>query len=202
MKSQPKKTPTGNSRLRIIAGTWRGRKLPILDAEGLRPTGDRLREILFNWLAPHIAGARCLDLFSGTGALGFEALSRGAAGATMLEANRRVAAQLRANCATLNAKNAEVIEADALVWLQHQPRANFDLAFADPPFHADLWQATMEALESGTLLAPQARIYVEAPKGILLTPPDNWRLDKSKAAGAVCAYLFIRENKTNAGKWG
>lgn len=195
MKSQPKKTSTGSSRLRIIAGTWRGRKLPILDAEGLRPTGDRLREILFNWLAPHISGASCLDLFSGTGALGFEALSRGAAGVTMLEVNRHVAAQLRTNSATLNAGNAEIIEADALAWLQHQPQATFDLAFVDPPFGADLWQATMEALEAGALLAPQARIYVEVPKDLLLSPPGNWRLDKFKTAGAVCIYLFVRESK-------
>lgn len=192
---QPKKTQPAPSKqqLRIIAGQWRGRKLPILTADGLRPTGDRLRETLFNWLTPYLPGARCLDLFAGTGALGLEALSRGADSVTMIESQREVAAQLRSNCATLKADRAELVEASALRWLDQVPQQAYDVLFIDPPFSANLWQQVIDQLEQRAFLADEAFIYVETPKPCELTPPANWTLFRSKAAGAVCARLFIRQ---------
>lgn len=192
MTPTQKKSKASTSQLRIIAGRWRGRKLPIPGAEGLRPTGDRLRETLFNWLAPQLPGARCLDLFAGTGALGLEALSRGAASVTMLELQRNVAAQLRTNCQALNAAGAQVLEANAVPWLKQTTEAPFDVIFIDPPFDADLWQAVINTLEERQLLADQAHIYIEKPKGAHLTPPNTWSLHRNKIAGAVCAQLFIR----------
>lgn len=200
MKRPAKKTSPALSCLRIIAGDWRGRKLPILTSDGLRPTGDRLRETLFNWLAPWLPGSHCLDLFAGSGALGFEALSRGAAAVTMLELHREVANQLRANCAILGAQNIEIIETNALTWLSQPDRQNsvatpaFDLVFVDPPFAADLWQTVVDALEQQQQLADKALIYVETPEHFHLNPPDNWTLHRRKSTGAVCAHLFIRQN--------
>ncbi len=201
MKTRDKNTVSATSSLRIIAGQWRGRKLPILTSDGLRPTGDRLRETLFNWLAPYIPRARCLDLFAGTGALGLEALSRGAESATLLELDRVVASQLRRNCATLDATHADVIETSALDWLSQQngvadaePRT-FDLVFVDPPFAADLWQAAIDALAQHPILAPDAVIYIETPKQVQLQVPEDWLLHRRKQVGAVCCYLFLRQSE-------
>lgn len=182
---------SGDSRLRIIGGQWRGRKLPIPELEGLRPTGDRLRETLFNWLMPHLPGARCLDLFAGSGALGLEALSRGAATVTMVELQRKAAAQLRANCTTLGATNANVIEANALVWLASYHGPRFDVVFVDPPFAADLWQQVMRALND-KVATGRALIYVETPRDTPLAVPEDWQLSKHKAMGGVSAHLYSR----------
>ncbi len=199
MKRHSKKAAPVSSSLRIIAGDWRGRKLPILTSDGLRPTGDRLRETLFNWLAPWLPGAHCLDLFAGSGALGFEALSRGAASATMLESHREVARQLRANRTTLGALKADIIEADALAWIRRDRDSDpsaakaFDLVFVDPPFAADLWQKVLDLLEERRWLADHALIYVETPKDLPLHTPDNWTLHRRKITGAVSAQLYIRQ---------
>ena len=120
-------------RLRIVGGEWRGRRLPVLDQPGLRPTPDRVRETLFNWLAPLITGARCLDLFAGSGALGFEAASRGAGRVVMIEKSANVVRVLRENRLLLDARQVEVIHADAGPWLAGQAEP-FDLVFLDPPF--------------------------------------------------------------------
>jgi 16S rRNA (guanine966-N2)-methyltransferase len=200
LKRHSKKAAPVSSSLRIIAGDWRGRKLPIVTSDGLRPTGDRLRETLFNWLAPWLPGSRCLDLFAGSGALAFEALSRGAASATMLESHREVVRQLRANCTTLATPKADIIEADALSWLNRERQSDsaaldvFDLVFVDPPFAADLWQKAVDLLEERQWLADHASIYVETPKDLPLHPPSNWVLRKRKTTGAVSAQLFVRRS--------
>ena len=114
-------TPSVPGKLRIIGGEWRGRRLAVANEPGLRPTPDRVRETLFNWLAPVIPGSRCLDLFAGTGALGFEALSRGARGAVLVENNKRLARELEKTGSALNARGAEIVNGDAFAWLARQP---------------------------------------------------------------------------------
>ena len=148
--------------LRVIGGRWRGRKLPVADLPGLRPTGNRIRETLFNWLAPDIAGARCLDLFAGTGALGIEALSRGALRCDFVEAGSEAAGMLKRNLEALDATDvAEVHHGDALDF----PSASgaFDIVFLDPPFDADLWDSALAQLLRKRALAPDALLYIERP---------------------------------------
>ncbi|MDX1550554.1 MAG: 16S rRNA (guanine(966)-N(2))-methyltransferase RsmD, partial [Lysobacter spongiicola] len=130
--------------VRLIGGRWRGSKLPVADIEGLRPTSDRVRETLFNWLMPVLPGARVLDLFAGSGALGLEALSRGAATATLVERDPLLATALAQVAARLpGGEAATVVQADALAWLPAQPRGSFDIAFLDPPFSAGLWEQAL-----------------------------------------------------------
>ena len=146
----------GAGKLRIVGGSLRGSKLAIDDAAGLRPTPDRVRETLFNWLAPTIAGARCLDLFAGTGALGIEALSRGAARVDFVERDARLAQQLRDNLVRLKQTDAGVRNADALSLLAEPPQLAYDLVFIDPPFDAELWDATTQRLEAQGWLSANA----------------------------------------------
>ncbi|EAR55834.1 hypothetical protein SKA34_16735 [Photobacterium sp. SKA34] len=179
--------------VRIISGQWRGRKLPVHDVEGLRPTTDRVKETLFNWLAQDIYQSKCLDLFAGSGGLSFEALSRGAESVTMLELDKKAANQLEQNLKTVGAKNATVVNGDSLTFLSQQGRAH-DLVFIDPPFRKDLIQDVIAALENNGWLAPHAMIYIEAEKelGNLITP-SHWHLYREKTAGQVCYRLFARE---------
>jgi 16S rRNA (guanine966-N2)-methyltransferase len=135
-RSAEKKSQPG--RLRIVAGNWRSRLLEIADVPGLRPTSARIRETLFNWLAPRLAGARCLDLFAGTGALGLEALSRGAAHCDFVEKSAQAAATLRSNVAALESEAATVHAKDALEFLRDTDAVKFDIVFLDPPFAADM----------------------------------------------------------------
>jgi RNA methyltransferase, RsmD family len=174
----------GPNQLRIIGGTWRSRRVSFPDVEGLRPSPDRVRETLFNWLAPIIQGARCLDLYAGSGALGLEALSRGAAEVVFVDTDRRVIVQLEQNFKLLGAHGASVVQADALAFLQRPPRP-FDVVFLDPPFRRDLLPACLEKLGAGWL-ASGARVYVEneAELGEPPLPPD-WELLRSKQAGQV-----------------
>ncbi len=160
---------------------------------GLRPTPDRVRETLFNWLAPVLPGARCLDLFAGSGALGIEALSRGAAEAVFVERHPAAVAALRENLARLNASNARVEQAEALTWLQ-QPGAPFEIVLLDPPFGHDLLEPVGAALERGDWLAPTAWIYLEAETALpQLALPANWLPVREKTAGAVAYRLARRE---------
>ncbi len=153
---------TGNQ-LRIIGGEWRSRRLRFADAPGLRPTPDRVRETLFNWLAPDLPGARCLDLFAGSGALGFEAASRGAAGVVLVERAAGVVRRLRENAALLDAgARLRVVQADALRFLAGPPEP-FDILFLDPPYGKDLIEPALRALERGWL-APGAVLYLEAER--------------------------------------
>ena len=190
-----KKKSSYPGRLRIIGGRWRGRRLAVPESEGLRPTPDRVRETLFNWLQPYIAGAHCLDLFAGTGALCLEALSRGAARVVMVEQAPAVAEQLRRHVATLQADNAEVVRADAVDFLQQAPQA-FDIVFLDPPFRSDLIRRCAELAESRGWIKPGGLIYIEAPSRVEALPiPATWELLRSKSAGQV-GYHLARKSVT------
>jgi 16S rRNA (guanine966-N2)-methyltransferase len=180
--------------LRIIAGQWRGRKLRFPEVEGLRPTPDRVRETLFNWLAPLIVEARCLDLFSGSGALGLEALSRGAGHCVFVDSSRPVIEAVRAQLRTLGCENADCSLARAEQFLQDPaPGPAFDLVFLDPPFGAGLVQNTARLLELGNWLRTDSHIYLETSlREPLPTLPMNWELKREKAAGDVCSRLFVR----------
>lgn len=185
---------TGTNALRIIGGEWRGRRIRFPSVPGLRPTPDRVRETLFNWLAPVIAGSRCLDLFAGSGLLGLEALSRGAAAAVFVEHDRVVAGALRRTVAALAPQRGTVIQADTLRLLAGTAQP-FDIVFLDPPFGSGLASEAMRRLESGGWLAPAAAIYLEMPArdGPPVLPAD-WTLHRSGRAGAVGYHLALRQD--------
>jgi 16S rRNA (guanine966-N2)-methyltransferase len=179
--------------LRIIGGEWRGRKIRFPAITGLRPTPDRVRETLFNWLAPVITGSRCLDLFAGSGALGLEALSRGAAHVSFIERDRDAARQLAVTARALAPARSAVHQGDALAWLAG-PAAAADIAFVDPPYGAALLPEAIQALESRAWLAPAAFIYLEAPaKAGPPALPATWSLHRTGRAGAV-GYHLARRN--------
>jgi 16S rRNA (guanine966-N2)-methyltransferase len=173
------------NRVRIIGGEWRSRLLRFPPAAHLRPTPDRVRETLFNWLGQRLDGLECLDLFAGSGALSFEALSRGAARAVMVETDRAVAQALRDNAKSLGAEGAEVVQRDALSYLMHASDA-FDVAFVDPPFASDLARRAMDQLPPR--LRPGARVYVESATPLALPPP--WTALREDRAGAVRYALY------------
>ncbi len=184
----------GSNTLRIIGGQWRGRKLRFADGEGLRPTTDRVRETLFNWLQPLIAGAHCLDLFSGSGSLGLEALSRGAGKVVFIERNPKAVAALKENLQLLQATNAEVHPGDAIAWLRGKATP-FDVIFLDPPFRKDLLSPALSLLVEGGWAAAGTRVYIEQESelGEPILPP-GWVLLRSKKAGQVGYYLVeVRE---------
>lgn len=176
--------------LRIIGGTWRGRKLGFTPEEGLRPTLDRYRETLFNWLMFDVEGASCLDLFAGSGALGLEALSRGAAHCTFVDASRHAAAQIRGHLKTLGCDKASVYCEDALQWLENN-RQSFDLVFLDPPFHRDMLNAVLERLFTAGYIKDHGYIYIEAEADYQLPPlPENWELNRQKSAKNKVFFLI------------
>lgn len=179
----------GKHKLRIIGGRWRSRNLTFPVVEGLRPTGDRIRETLFNWLMPILPGSRCLDLFAGSGILGFEALSRGASHCTLVELNPTALRQLQANATLLGATDARVVAGNALEFLGRAPTKTFDVVFLDPPFAADAWLSTMALLEKGWL-NPDAWVYVETPHDLALSLGAQWQLHRQKQAGQVCYSLY------------
>jgi 16S rRNA (guanine966-N2)-methyltransferase len=183
----------GVRQLRIVGGALRGRKWTFPDAPGLRPTPDRVRETLFNWLAPHMAGMRVLDLFAGSGALAFEALSRGAAGATLVEADRAAAAQLRETAARFGLSQALVESTDALGFLRQQGEHRFDLVFLDPPFAAELLAPALALIGARRILAPGGFCYVEAAAAAVppLPPlPEGWVVHRAGKAGEVGYHLL------------
>lgn len=188
--------PTGE--VRVIAGLWRGRKLPVLNAEGLRPTTDRVKETLFNWLMMDIAGSRCLDCFAGSGSLGIEALSRQAQAVVFLEKFADAANQLKKNLVSLKTENGKVIQTDTLQFLaQKNSETPFDLVFVDPPFHQGFVPQVLTALEQNGWLAESALIYIETEKNHSpLTLPEHWQVIKEKTAGQVVSRL-IRINKVS-----
>lgn len=185
---RPVNKSTASSKLRIIGGEWRSRQLPIPNIEGLRPTTDRVRETVFNWLNFDIPGASCLDLFCGTGALGFEALSRGAKDCTFVELNRSVSEQIKTNLKTLHAQNAKVNNTDAAGFLR-QPATPFDVVFLDPPFRKDLLDQVIPLLADGWI-TPQGYIYIERESEKRLNLPTNWHLEKEKVAGQLTFSLY------------
>lgn len=177
--------------VRIIAGQWRGRKLPVADIDGLRPTGDRVRETLFNWLDPYLAGARCLDLYAGSGALSFEALSRGSASVTALDSSQLVVSSLKSVAQTLATDDLKPIYAEARDWLKSASHSQFDIVFLDPPFQAGLLDDSITALVAANCLAPDALIYIERDsQAELPTLPASWQIHKDKVAGKVRFGLF------------
>ncbi len=184
-----------NNHVRIIAGTWRGRKLAFSPVAGLRPTPDRVRETLFNWLEPVIRGRHCLDLFAGSGALGIEAASRGAAEVVLVEKQPRVVEGLREQLALLQATRVEVVQADAGHYLSGPPRA-FDIVFLDPPFREGRLGECMHSLETRGWLAAEAWVYLEVEHGLIPGLPENWVLHRSKQAGQV-DYHLVRRVKNN-----
>lgn len=178
-------------RLRIIGGTWRGRKIDVPDREGLRPTPDRVRETLFNWLQAEIEGARCLDLFAGTGILGLEALSRGAATVTWVDRDALAFAPLRAALARLGAAG-DLVQADAAHFLNGSARP-YDVVFLDPPYATQLLAPCCKLLEDRGWLTPRAWIYLEQREsGELPALPANWELTRSRRAGQVGYHLALR----------
>ena len=174
------------NRVRIIGGEWRSRVLQFPDAPDLRPTPDRVRETLFNWLQFSVVGTRCLDLFAGSGALGFEALSRGAASVTALETDTAAASALRENAKLLGTDKMHVVQQDAARWLSQAATQQFDLVLLDPPFNANLHERCCELLQQHHWLAPNARLYIEAGASLAsFKLPSGWQLDKHKQAGDV-----------------
>lgn len=182
------------NQLRIVGGDFRGRRLHFPDARGLRPTADRVRETLFNWLQGRLNGCRALDLFAGSGALGFEALSRGSAELVFVEQARAVAEQLRENIELLGlGERAQVEKMDARRFLARQPDHRFSLVFVDPPFADRLLAAVCERLETAGWLAPDAWVYLEqdshqAWPGL----PANWQLYREGQAGQAAFRLMCR----------
>ncbi len=183
------KKPTQSARassIRIIGGEWRSRKLTVPDAQGLRPTPDRVRETLFNWLAPTIQGARVLDAFTGSGALFLEALSRGASTGVAIDANTNAVNNLRRNLAVLQCDDAEVLRVDSLQYLSNKTEQGFDIVLLDPPFHQDLLLSACQLLEDNNWLNKGAWIYTEseqAPSSLVV--PSTWRLHREKHTGQV-----------------
>ena len=183
----------GSNQLRIIGGDWGGRKLRFPDAPNLRPTPDRVRETVFNWLAPMIKGAQCLDLFAGSGALGLEALSRGAAFTTFVDSHKKVTQALKGHLDLLNAnEKAKIFSMDGVKFLKGEPK-KYDLVFLDPPYHLDFMQKVVPLLEDNGWLCDNALLYLEIEKRQSLPElPENWEQLKAKTAGEVNYFLFQR----------
>ncbi|HDV7283398.1 Ribosomal RNA small subunit methyltransferase D [Mannheimia haemolytica] len=178
--------------VRVIAGLWRGRKLPVLNAEGLRPTTDRVKETLFNWLMHDIAHSRCLDCFAGSGSLGIEALSRQAQAVVFLEKFANAANQLKKNLQALKSEQGSVIHTDTLAYLAQKNSAEpFDIVFIDPPFHQGFVPQVLNLLAENNWLAPNAILYVETEKNHApLNLPESWQILKEKNAGMVTSRLI------------
>ena len=187
MRRNPDHPP---GKLRIIGGSLRGSRLEIPDSAGLRPTPDRVRETLFNWLMPIIDGAQCLDLFAGTGALGIEALSRGATTVDFVETDMRLVQSLRATLSRLK-QDATVFRADASAFLADGAK-QYDIVFLDPPFAAQLWTPIAQQLLQYRRLKADAWLYVESPADEIPSLPDDFRLHREGKAGAVRYALYRR----------
>ena len=191
--SKPQKqTSKAMGEVRVIAGLWRGRKLSVLNAEGLRPTTDRVKETLFNWLMMDVANARCLDCFAGSGSLGIEALSRQAQAVVFLEKFANAAQQLKKNLASLKTDKGTVINTDTLTYLsQKNSTEPFEIIFIDPPFHHNFVPQVLTLLQQNNWLAENALIYVETEKNhppLLLA--KNWQVIKEKSTGMVTSRLI------------
>jgi 16S rRNA (guanine966-N2)-methyltransferase len=185
-----------NGFIRIISGQFRGRKLPVKDVQGLRPTTDRIKETVFNWLMQDTHEAKVLDCFAGSGGLGFEALSRFAHSATFIELDKSAAKQIEQNISTLKLQNAQVKHTDSLSYLeQNKTNLSFDIIFVDPPFRKNLAQTCCNLLENNQWLNPNALIYVEVESELpTISTPNNWLLLKEKKAGQVLCQLYQRQN--------
>jgi 16S rRNA (guanine966-N2)-methyltransferase len=193
-----KKAGKPQGEIRIIGGAWRGRRIPVVTAPGLRPTGDRVRETLFNWLAPVIDGARCLDLFAGSGALGLEALSRGAAAVHFVERQPAAAKTLEDSLRRLGSQQGRVLVSDAVRFLAGPPQP-FDLVFLDPPFGEVEIGDLCTLLDAGWLAA-DARVYLELPRAQPLPAlPPGWEVLREKTAGEVRFALARATTRSEGG---
>lgn len=186
MKKRPSET------LRIIGGQWRSRRISFPDLPGLRPSQDRVRETLFNWLAPYIRGASCLDLFAGSGALGFEALSRGAKQVSFIDNHRKAIAVIKSNAVKLEAENCEIVLGDCPDHVPALAFAPYDIVFLDPPFHKGLLPPATEWLENSGYLQDETYIYLEVEKGQVMPPiPPNWLIKKNVKTAGMEYYLLL-----------
>ncbi len=183
--------------VRIIAGDWRGRRLQVADVPGLRPTGDRGRETLFNWLQPWIPAADCADLFAGTGALGFEAASRGAASVLMIEKHPLAQAVLRQSIEQLQAEQVNLHAGGAMSLIEEFKPDSFDLVFVDPPFDSNLGGLVLERLDKKGAVRRGGFVYVESPAPITITPPQGWSAWRDQQLGEVRMQLFRRQRGDN-----
>ena len=190
-KRAPKSEVPG--KIQIIAGRWRGRKISVANSPGLRPTGSRVRETLFNWLAPYINAAHCLDLFAGSGILSFEALSRGAKHCTALDNHHEAIKHLTNNCNLLGS-DLNIVHTDAISYLsQKNLNSPYDLVFVDPPFAGTLYNEACALLEENQWLTASAMIYCEiSSNSVDFSAPANWRLEKDKTTGDVRYMLYSR----------
>ncbi|QFU20628.1 16S rRNA (guanine(966)-N(2))-methyltransferase RsmD [Shewanella eurypsychrophilus] len=187
------KNRPASGQVRIISGQWRSRRLPIHDLEGLRPTTDRVRETLFNWLAGDLAGARVLDCFGGSGALFFESLSRYASYGKVFELQANAAEQLNKNLQTLKCDptTADVVKGDTLKLLAIAPTEGFDIVYIDPPFRKELAEKSIQLIDENNWLKENAQIYVETEsEQAQLQVPANWVQLKEKKAGQVLYRLY------------
>jgi 16S rRNA (guanine966-N2)-methyltransferase len=181
-----------NNSVRIIAGVWRGRRLSVADVPGLRPSGDRCRETLFNWLQPWLVGSDCADLFAGTGALGFEAASRGAASVLMIEKHPRAQAVLRESIEQLQALQVRLHCGGAMSHLEDIKPDSFDLVFVDPPFDSNLGGLVFERLDKNACVRRGGFVYVESPLAVRIPTPEGWSTWREKEIGEVRMQLFRR----------
>ena len=183
--------------VRIIGGDWRGRRLPIADVPGLRPSGDRCRETLFNWLQPWILAAECADLFAGTGALGFEAASRGAASVLMIEKHPRAQEVLRQSIEQLQAIQVNLQSGGAMSMIEDIKPDSLDIVFVDPPFDSNLAGVVLERLDSIGCVRNGGFVYVESPATTVISPPQGWRTWRDQQLGEVRMQLFRRDNRVD-----
>ena len=177
--------------LRVIGGQWRGRKLQFPDRPGLRPTGDRIRETLFNWLGPHLLNAKCLDLFAGSGALGIEALSRGAAHCDFVDADREAITTVDHHLNTLDATECSTVSCDIAAHYLHETNDTWDIVFVDPPFDARLGESTLTLLANTERLAEASRVYFETSRSQPEPVPEGlYDVLREKSTGDVCYRLL------------
>jgi len=177
--------PRQSNQLRIIAGQWRGQKLNFPDLPGLRPASDRIRETQFNWLQAEIIGAKCLDLFAGSGALGLEALSRNADSVVFVDSSKNAIDSIRENLSKLHSEQAQLFCQQAKLYVTSSQPLKFDIIFLDPPFDSNLLNPSITALQQGSCLRKGSLIYLEHEKNSHINLPKNWVLLKSKKSGNV-----------------
>jgi 16S rRNA (guanine966-N2)-methyltransferase len=183
-----------NNSVRIIGGDWRGRRLQVADVPGLRPSGDRCRETLFNWLQPWTLAADCADLFAGTGALGFEAASRGAASVLMIEKHPRAQEVLRQSIEQLQAVQVTLHCGGAMSMIEDFKADSFDIVFVDPPFDSNLAGLVLERLDKTGCVRRGGFVYIETPVQKGISPLPGWRLWRDQEIGEVRMQLFRRQN--------
>lgn len=194
LKSRSTSGSKPNGTVRIISGRFRGRKLPVLDVQGLRPTTDKNKEMLFSWLMAYITDAHCLDVFAGSGGLGFEALSRNAKSCTFMELDKKVAKNLAENIQLLGlpAQQAIIIQGNSLTTLNNLDN-QYELIFLDPPFNQNLLPLTIERIVEKSLLAIDGVIYIECEGlGTPYSVPENWQLIKEKYSAQILARVYQR----------